>query len=230
MADLCVTKVPIFQGLSRQQQEHVASFIRPASFSRGETVSSPEQSVPRLLVMHSGQLKVSRLAANGKEQVLRIVGPGDVVGERAFLTGERQEDLVMAVADSRMCVLEHKDLAALIREYPGIGMRMLRSLSDRLTSMESRLASLTTSDVAARIAGYLLDQPAESRNGRDVVRLPMSKREVASYLGTSPETLSRGLARLSESGMIEVSGQEIVLLDIAELDRIDRQARTDVQA
>ncbi|MDN6487226.1 MAG: cyclic nucleotide-binding domain-containing protein, partial [Ancrocorticia sp.] len=95
-------------------------------------MSSPEQSVPRLLVMHSGQLKVSRLAANGKEQVLRIVGPGDVVGERAFLTGERQEDLVMAVADSRMCVLEHKDLAALIREYPGIGMRMLRSLSDRL--------------------------------------------------------------------------------------------------
>lgn len=227
MADLCVTRVPIFQGLSHEQQEHVASFIQPASFAKGETVSSPEQSVPRLLVMHSGQLKVSRLAANGKEQVLRVVGPGDVIGERAFLTGERQEDLVTAVANSRMCVLDHKDLAALIREYPGIGMRMLRSLSDRLASMEGRLASFTTSDVAARIAGYLLDQPAESRNGQDVVRLPMPKREVASYLGTSPESLSRGLARLSEAGIVALNGQEIVLLDIAELDRIDRQARAD---
>src|SRR5690625_7823728 len=81
--DLCVARVPIFEGLTRQEQLHVADFVRPMSVLKGDIVCSPGQSVSRLLVMHSGQLKVSHAAANGQEQILRTVTDGDVVGERA---------------------------------------------------------------------------------------------------------------------------------------------------
>ena len=115
--DLCVARVPIFQGLTRQEQLHVADFVRPVCVHKGDIVCSPGQSVSRLLVMHSGQLKVSQAAANGQEQILRTVTDGDVVGERAFLTGHLPNDLVVALEDSRMCVFDHTDLSALLRDY-----------------------------------------------------------------------------------------------------------------
>ncbi|PZP25079.1 MAG: Crp/Fnr family transcriptional regulator [Kocuria rhizophila] len=219
--DLCVSRVPIFQGLTREEQLRVAEFVRPVHVAKGETVYSPGQSVSRLLVMHSGQLKVSHAAANGQEQVLRTVTDGDVVGERAFLTGHLPNDLVVALEDSRMCVFDHTDLSALLRDYPDVGLRMLRTLSDRLASVERLLAAITSSDVSARIAAYLLDLPGSIRDGVPTVWLPLAKYEIASYLGTTPETLSRRLAALSASGVIELHGRrDVTILDIDGLERV----------
>ncbi|MFC3479199.1 Crp/Fnr family transcriptional regulator [Kocuria carniphila] len=171
--------------------------------------------------MHSGQLKVSHAAANGQEQILRTVTDGDVVGERAFLTGHRPNDLAVALEESRMCVFDHADLAVLLRDYPDISQRMLRTLSDRLSSVERLLAAITSSDVNARVAAYLLDLPGTMRDGAATVRLPMAKQEIAAYLGTTPETLSRRLAALSASGLIELHGRrEVTILDIDALEHV----------
>lgn len=219
--DLCVTRVPIFQGLSRPEQERVADLVHPLSAAKGDIVAGPGQSVSRLLVLHSGQLKVSHTAANGQEQLLRIVRPGEVVGEREFMTGQRASDLVVALEPSRMCVLDHSDLAVLVREHPDISQRMLRSLSDRLASVERLLAAITSRDVAARIAAYLLDQTGTMHDGVMTVRLPMAKREIASYLGTTPETLSRRLSALAAAGIIELHGQrEVTIQDIEALEDV----------
>lgn len=219
--DLCVSRVPIFQGLTREEQLRVAEFVRPVHVAKGETVYSPGQPVSRLLVMHSGHLKVSHAAANGQEQILRTVTDGDVVGERAFLTGHLPNDLVVALEDSRMCVFDHTDLSALLRDYPDVGLRMLRTLSDRLASVERLLAAITSSDVSARIAAYLLDLPGSIRDGVPTVWLPMAKYEIASYLGTTPETLSRRLAALAASGVIELHGRrDVSILDADALERV----------
>lgn len=219
--DLCVSRVPIFQGLTFEEQLRVAQLARQVQVAKGETVHTPGQSMSRLLVMHSGQLKVSHTAANGQEQLLRTVTEGDVVGERSFLTGHRVNDLVVALEDSRMCVFDHADLSGLLRDYPDVGLRMLRTLSDRLTSVERLLAAITSSDVGARIAAYLLDLPGSIRDGVATVWLPMAKQEIASYLGTTPETLSRRLATLSASGLIELEGRRgVTILDIDGLERV----------
>lgn len=219
--DLCVTRVPIFQGLTPQEQLRVADFARPVLAKKGEIVYAPGQSASRLLVMHRGQLKVSHAAANGQEQILRTVTDGDVVGERAFLTGHRPNDVAIALEDSRMCVFDHADLAVLLRDYPDISQRMLRTLSDRLSSVERLLAAVTSSDVNARVAAYLLDLPGSIRDGAAMVRLPMAKQEIAAYLGTTPETLSRRLAALSASGIIELHGRrDVTILDIDALEHV----------
>jgi CRP/FNR family transcriptional regulator, anaerobic regulatory protein len=219
--DLCVSRVPIFQGLTFEEQLRVAELARQVQVAKGETVHTPGQSMSRLLVMHSGQLKVSHTSANGQEQLLRTVTEGDVVGERSFLTGHRVNDLVVALEDSRMCVFDHGDLSGLLRDYPDVGLRMLRTLSDRLTSVERLLAAITSSDVSARIAAYLLDLPGSIRDGVATVWLPMAKQEVASYLGTTPETLSRRLATLSASGLIELEGRRgVTILDIDGIERV----------
>ncbi|TDC18393.1 Crp/Fnr family transcriptional regulator [Actinomadura bangladeshensis] len=218
--DLCVTRVPIFQGLTRREQTEVAGFARPVVAVKGETVIAPGQSVSRLLVMHAGRLKISHLAPGGQEQILRTAAEGDVVGERTFLTGHRPEHFAVALEDSRMCVFDHRDLSTLLHDYPDIGMRMLRTLSDRLASVERLLAAVTSADVTARIAAYLLDLPADLRDGVPAVRLPLAKKDVAAYLGTTPETLSRSLAALAADGAIELRGRrDVVILDVEALDR-----------
>lgn len=219
-SDLCVARVPIFQGLSRDEQLEVASFAHTRRYAKGETVFSPGQPVSRLLVMHTGQLKISHPTANGQEQVLRTIADGDVVGERSFLTGHYPEDLAVALTDSTMCVFEHSDLASLLRAYPDISQRMLVTLSDRLSSVERLLATVTSSSVSARVAAYLLDLPARAAEGLLTVRLPMSKREISAYLGTTPETLSRSLAAFVSASVIALRGQrEIILLDVEALER-----------
>lgn len=98
---------------------------------------------------------------------------------------------------------------------------LLRTLSDRLASVERLLAAITSSDVSARIAAYLLDLPGNMRDGVPAVRLPMDKQEIASYLGTTPETLSRRLAALAASGVIALHGRrDVAILDMAALDRV----------
>src|SRR5699024_4656794 len=177
--------------------------------------------VSRVLVVHSGQVKISHESANGQEQILRTVTDGDVVGERAFLSGHRPNDLAVALEDSRMRDFDHSDLAALLREYHDVSQRLRRTLSDRLTSVERLLAAITSSDVTARVAAYLLDLPGSMREGTVTVTLPMAKQEIAAYLGTTPETLSRRLAALSASGLIELDGRRnVVILDIDGLERV----------
>ncbi|TDC61746.1 Crp/Fnr family transcriptional regulator [Actinomadura sp. GC306] len=218
--DLCVTRVPIFQGLTRRELVDVAALARPVAAGKGETVYAPGQPVSRLLVVHSGRLKISSLAPGGQEQILRTAAEGDVVGERTFLTGHRPDHFAVALEDSRMCVFDHDDLGGLLRDHPDIGLRMLRTLSDRLASVERLLAAVTSSDVTARVAAYLLDLPAAVRDGTPEVRLPMAKKDVAAYLGTTPESLSRSLAGLAADGAIELRGRRGVgILDVGALDR-----------
>lgn len=208
--DLCVSRVPIFGGLTRLEQEEVATFARPVTVAKGELVYAAGDEHSRLLVMHHGRVKISHLAATGQEQVVRTATEGDVVGERAFLTGHRPDHYATALEDSQMCVFDHQDLAELLRSYPVIGERMLRTLSDRLASTERLLAAVTSSDVTARVAAYLLDLSGSWRDGALTVQLPMAKKEVASYLGTTPETLSRRLAALVDAGVIELRGRRDV--------------------
>lgn len=232
--DLCVARVPVFQGLGRPEQMHIAEFARPVKVARGDRVFTPGATLSQVMVVHSGALKVSRVAFNGQEQVLRVARAGDVVGEREFLTGRGTTDVVTAVEDTQICVFDHEDLAEIFRTYPDIGERMLRSLSDRLASVERLLAAITSSDVAARVAAYILGLPqAPSKRagagqtgnpqpggGRPWVKLPMAKREVASYLGTTPESLSRRLADFVAGGLILMEGGDIRVLNAPALEEV----------
>ncbi|MGA4508018.1 Crp/Fnr family transcriptional regulator [Propionibacteriaceae bacterium G1746] len=215
MDDLCVARVPLFQGLSRDDQLEVAHVARPTALARGEQVYAAGSSQAQLMVVHTGKLKISRFDAEGREQVLRVLGPGDFFGESAFLTGAAPDHFASALESGSMCVFRHADLDRLVSTYPSIGFRMLQSVSERLAQTEGRLASLLSGDVGSRLADYLLSLPVKRGASGTVVELPLAKKDVASLLDTTPETLSRQLRRLQGSGVIEVgAGRSIKLLDI----------------
>jgi CRP/FNR family transcriptional regulator len=212
---LCVALVPIFSGLAAAEQAEVARFARPVRLGVGEFLVHEGEPRSRLFVVHEGQVKVSRAAGSGHETVLSVLGPGDVGGEVAFLTGTRSESDIVAVQPARVCVFDHADLAVLLGRYPQIGVGLLRALAVKLSSTQRMLAAITSTDVGARVAAYLLDAPATwEASGQATVHLPLSKKDVAAYLGTTPETLSRRLAEFERAGLIALRpARHIVIRD-----------------
>lgn len=222
--DLCVTRVPLFQGLSHQQQLEVAGLARPTRLARGEQAYAVGSDVAQLMVVHTGRIKVSRIGPEGHEQIVRVIGPGDFVGESAFLTGGRPDHFATALEASSMCVFRHADLGRLVRQHPSIGLRMLQGVSRRLQETEARLAAVISGDVSSRLAGYLLSLEGRPAEGGLEVRLPLAKKDIASLLDTTPESLSRQLRRLQESGVISAQdGRRLVIRDVDAL--MDLSAR-----
>ena len=213
MADTCVARVPVFAGLSADEQARVATAARPTRLDPGQSAYPVGDDQPRLLVVHTGRLRISRVLADGAEQTVRVLGPGEFTGEAAVFTRRRPDHLVTALEASELCVFRHDDLEALLARHPGIGLRMLATVTERLSDTENRLSAVTSRGVDARLAEYLLDLPSRWHDGTATVTLPLAKKHVASLIDTSPESLSRALASLAAQGLVAVgTGRTVAIL------------------
>lgn len=204
--DLCVARVPLFAGLGRADQRDIARLARPTRLGRGESAYPVGTAPAQLMVVHTGSLKISRVDAEGREQILRVLRPGDFFGESALLTGRRPDHSATALETGSMCVFRHADLGRLFRAHPSIGLAMLEAVSRRLAETEDRLVAVISGDVSSRLADYLLSLPARQERGGLTVELPMAKKDIASLVDTTPESLSRQLRRLADSGVIATEG------------------------
>jgi len=204
MADSCVSRVPVFAGLSAHDQLRVEELARPTDLRAGDEAYGADDDLSQLMVLHAGHLKIFRLSADGSEQLIRVLGPGDFTGETSVFTGQRPDDYATALDDCRLCVFRHDDLEALIRKHPEIGLRLLARVSERLAETEYRLNSLISRDVESRLADYLLGLPTAWADGVATVTLPLAKKDVASLLDTTPESLSRALGSLAGQGLIGI--------------------------
>lgn len=225
MADNCVSRVPVFAGLSAHDQRQVAELAHPTHLKARESAYSADDHLSQLMVLHTGRVKIFRLSADGSEQIVRLLGPGEFTGETSVFTGQRPDDHATALDDSQLCVFRHDDLKALIRQHPEIGLRMLATVSERLSDTEGRLNSLTSRDVESRLANYLLGLPSTWRGRVATVSLPLTKKDVASLLDTSPESLSRALSSLAGRGLIVIgAGRSVSIMQPDLLQRLVDEA------
>ncbi|HCA70233.1 MAG TPA: Crp/Fnr family transcriptional regulator, partial [Lachnospiraceae bacterium] len=126
----------------------------------------------------------------GKEQLVRILNPGDFTGELALFREAVHESYAEAMADTDVCMITRSNLQEFLIKYPTISLKILSEFSRRLETSEKQTASFATETVEKRIALFLAEC-VENENQSMEFTLPMSKKDLASYLGTSPETISR---------------------------------------
>ena len=107
----CVSKVPLFATLGPRQQLEVARFANAVSRKAGETLQAPGDADPVLMVVHTGAVRVSRIVADGQEQLVRLLEPGDFSGEIAFVTGRPSGQHLVAETDVEVCQFRHRDLS-----------------------------------------------------------------------------------------------------------------------
>lgn len=213
----CIEIVPIFSNLVEEEMLEIANITTEAHFNKGSYVYMANDLGGKLYVLHKGRIKISRINHNGKEQVLRIVEPGEFMGELTLLSNTPLMDNAEVLENSVMCLIDGNKLKELMNKYPSIAFKVMEVLSKRLEQAESMIEKINLNSVEQRLALALLDLI----DPKQEINLNMTKGDFASSIGMSQETLSRRLTVLQEDGIIELVGhRKIIVKNIKRLREI----------
>lgn len=204
----CISHVPIFDSLTDEEKVEIAHIASSRSFLKGETIYRAGDEAGTLYVLYTGKVKLYRLNVSGKEQIGRIIGPGDFMGELSLFSSLPLKDHAQAIENCIMCVLKGAQLKEIMAKYPSIAFKIMDELSRRLEKAENRVEIISLSSVNQRLAQVLLDMS----QGKTLVELNVSKGDFASQLGMSQETLSRRLSAWQQEGIIEQKGHRKIII------------------
>lgn len=204
--------IPLFQGLSEEQKGQLSSLAIRRAVLRGQQIFYEGDKADGFYILLSGRVKIAKLSPEGKEQILHLMGPGDPFGEVPMFAGGLFPANAMALEDAEVLFFPRIAFAEVISRHPALAMNMLASLSQRLVHLTRLVENLSLREVHERLAAYLLHL-SDRQNQSDTIRLDINKGQLASFLGTIPETLSRILTRLHNDELIEVEGRNIRILN-----------------
>lgn len=206
----CVQSASIFQGLSDDDITALAKIsVHQQLFPKGTVLYAPTTLLDRMMIIDQGQVKVYQLNENGKEKILYMLRPGAIDSEAALFAQRPHYNYAETVEDTRICSIGSRDFQDLVKRVPTLALNLLNALGDRLTALESMSALTSNLGSKERLLTYL--QQVSQENQQTHFRLPVKKKELASYLGVTPETLSRQFKLLAEDQLISVDGREITV-------------------
>lgn len=202
----------LFEGLPPVQLKNIASIAHEKSFQRGETIFFEGDDGVGFYMVGEGKVKIYKVSPSGKEHILHIFGSGEPFGEVPVFHGQPFPATAEALMKTKTLFFPRESFVRMVEAHPSIALSMLAVLSMRLRRFAAQIENLSLKEVPARLAGYLL-YLSQEQHGRDEVELDISKGQLASLLGTIPETLSRIFARMSDEGLILVTGRKIAILN-----------------
>jgi len=207
-----ISTIPLFNGLPEDQIAAIKKIAIEKQINKGEIIVSEGDEGDGFFVIAEGRVKVFKVSTEGKEQILHIFGPGQPFGEVPVFTGQRFPANAQAIDKARVLFFPRASIVNLISANPSLALNMLAVMSKKLRQFAVQIENLSLKEMPARLASYLISL-ADEQNKDDLVTLKISKGQLASILGTIPETLSRVFAKLSGQNLIRVEGKKITLLD-----------------
>ncbi len=212
----CISIVPIFNHLTMDEMNEIVQTTHSASHVKGQTIYSAGEPSDGLYIVHKGRVKIYRLAENGKEQLVRILNPGEFTGELSLFNEETHDAYAEAMEPVELCVMNRETFQQFLVKYPAISLKVLKEFSTRLAQTEKQAASIALEPTETRVALYLAELVEEMNH--DEIDLPMSRKDLASHLGTTPETISRRLTEFEDAGWIrQLTQKKIKVLDLDSL-------------
>lgn len=190
--------------------------------TRGTLLASEGQAAERFGVVVTGKARVYHLQADGRVITFETVASGEPLAAVAALAGARYPATIDAATDATVAWLPREALFDLMGTEPEVARALIADLAGRVVNLTSVVQTLAL-DVPGRLARYLFQRSlAAGEATAEGLRVPlgMTKAELASSLGTVPETLSRAFARLRDDGVLEVRGRKVVVFDVGALARL----------
>ena len=201
------------------------SSMSPLSLKRGEVLFHEGDDGNQLYVVTEGKIKLGRTSPDGRENLLAILGPGQMFGELSFFDPGPRSATATSVTDVTVQSLSHEALTPVLSSHAEVAMALLNQLAGRLRRTNEVVGDLVFSDVPGRVAKALLDLASRfGRKAEDGVHVnhDLTQEELAQLVGASRETVNKALADFASRGWLRLEPRSVVILD---LERLQRRAR-----
>ena len=212
-----LSAISYFQGLDTQTLATIVGAASARTYEADQLVILEGEPAAGLFIVQYGWLKVSKIAVDGREQILQFLGSGEAFNAVSVFTGAPNQASVTAMEPTRLWMISREAMLNLLDSNPEIAHLVIQDLAGRVSHLIALVEDLSLRTVEARLARLLLEQS----KGNLVKRQKWATQsEIASRLGTVPDVVSRTLRKLADRGLIQINRQEIRILSRTELETI----------
>ena len=215
-ADDVLRRAPLFNALDDDSAAALQAGVTVVQLARAERLFEEGASGNQLYVILDGKIKLTRAAADGRENLLSVLGPGEMFGELSLFGPRPRTASAIAVTDSRLAALAHDDLRSWLTGRPDVALHLLQALAQRLRRANDVMADLVFTDVPGRVAKALLDLAdrfgTEQEDGLQVNH-DLTQEELAQLVGASRETVNKALADFAARGWLQLAAKSVLLIE-----------------
>jgi CRP/FNR family transcriptional regulator, cyclic AMP receptor protein len=220
-----VRSAPLFAGLDDEAATSLRASMSRTHLERGDELFAEGDPGETLYVITEGKIKLGRSSSDGRENLLAILGPGEMFGELSLFDPGPRTATATAVAETTLLGIGHGPMQSWLTDRPEVAKQLLKALARRLRRTNEHLADLVFSDVPGRVAKALLDLSARFGRPTDagiLVAHDLTQEELAQLVGASRETVNKALADFATRGWLRLEARAVLILDE---ERLQRRAR-----
>ncbi|MBN1380328.1 MAG: Crp/Fnr family transcriptional regulator [Deltaproteobacteria bacterium] len=202
----------LFGGLSKEHITEIEKIAVGKHYNKGDIIFYDGDEGVGFYLVAAGSISVYKLSPDGKEQIFHIVKEGETIGAVPVFSGKSFPANARALSQTHLLFFDRKKFIELITGKPDLTMNILALLSARLREFTIQVENLSLKEIPGRLASYLLYLSQEQGN-KDLIKLNISKVQLANLLGTGPESLSRAFGNMKNKKLIEEKGADIRLIN-----------------
>lgn len=211
----------IFCSLERASLEGLSRHKVMNNYKRGHTIFFQGNPPFGLYCINEGKIKIAKIGNDGKESIIRIAGPGDVIGHRSLLGKENYSATATVLEDASVCFIDKKHITEVIYKKPELALKLIEKLSKEMGQAEARNASMSQKNVCERLAELLLNLKARYGVEEELgwkLNIKLTREEIAAIIGTANETVIRTISDFKNEGILDQVGKTIYITDEKKLE------------
>lgn len=192
------------------------------TFTKGQTIFNQNSNLEGIFCIKNGSVKIVKSDSKGNETIVRLVMPGDVIGEDILMGDKFIDKSAITVTDSEICYIDKPTFSQLIKSAD-VSLNLLKKTFNTLDKAESHICSCHRKKVIGRLAEFILDiknHEGSKTNNTWKIDLNFSREELATIIGTAPETIIRSISSLKKMGIITSDYKTILIKDLLKLEKI----------
>jgi CRP/FNR family transcriptional regulator, polysaccharide utilization system transcription regulator len=216
-----VRELSSLKALNKEELLHLAECKTSQTVKKGEYIFEEGDSVNGIYCITTGVCKMSKLSANGKDQIVKLVKAGELLGQRSMISEEPANLSAVALEDMEICFIPKSEVMTLFDQNNQFSRNLMKTICGDLKETSDHLVSVSQKTVKERLAEtliYLEENFGKNTDGS--LRIQLTREELAGMIGTATESCIRLLSDFNKLGVIELIGKKIVIKDLGKLRRI----------
>ena len=216
-----VREFSALKALNKDELIRIADCKTSYVVKKGETIFDEGDSLNGIYCIKDGICKLSKLSDNGKDQIVKLVKKGELLGQRSLISEESTNLSAIAIEDMQVCFIPKQEILQFFNENNQFSLNMMKSVCGDLKDADDNMVNLAQKTVKQRLAETLLKLESDFGSNDDgSLKLQLSRDEIAGMIGTATESCIRLLSEFNKEGWISLQGKKITITNKKELQRM----------